>query len=73
VVVDATILVEREPQKAIVVGRGGAMVRDIGTSARAEITRLIGRPVHLRLHVKVAADWTSSQAGIARLGYRTGE
>jgi GTP-binding protein Era len=73
VVIDATILVEREPQKAIVVGRGGTMVRDIGTAARTEIARLIGRPVHLRLHVKVAADWTSSPTGIARLGYRKGE
>ena len=70
VVIDATILIEREAQKAIVVGKGGAMVRDIGTAARAEITRLIGRPVHLRLHVKVAHDWTASPAGIARLGYR---
>jgi GTPase len=73
VVIDATILVEREPQKAIVVGKGGAMIRDVGTSARAEITRLIGRPVHLRLHAKVDPDWTSSAAGIARLGYRKGD
>ena len=73
VVIDATIMVERDPQKAIVVGKGGAMIRDVGTEARAEITRLLGRPAHLRLHVKVAPDWTSSQTGIARLGYRKGE
>jgi GTP-binding protein Era len=73
VVIDATILVGQESQKAIVVGKGGAMVRDVGTSARAEISNLVGRPVHLRLHVKVAPDWTSSEAGIARLGYRKGE
>jgi GTP-binding protein Era len=70
VVVDATILVEREAQKAIVVGKGGQMIRDVGTAARAEITTLLGRPAHLRLHVKVAPDWTSSPAGIARMGYR---
>ncbi len=73
VVIDVSIMVEREPQKAIVVGKGGTMVRDIGAAARAEITRLIGRPVHLRVHVKVAPDWSSSEAGIGRLGYRRGE
>ena len=46
------------------------MVREIGTAARAEITQLLGRPAHLRLHVKVAPDWTDSPEGIARLGYR---
>lgn len=69
VVVDATILVERESQKGIVVGKGGQMIRDVGTAAREEVTKLLGRPAHLRLHVKVATDWTSSPASIARLGY----
>jgi GTP-binding protein Era len=73
VVIDATITVERDSQKSIVVGKAGAMVRDVGTSARAEITKLLGRPVHLRLFVKVAPDWTTSEVGIARLGYRKGE
>jgi GTPase len=73
VVIDATIMVEHDSQKAIVVGKGGAMVRDVGTAARAEITKLLGRPVHLRLFVKVAPDWTSSEVGISRLGYRKGE
>jgi GTP-binding protein Era len=69
VVIDATILVERESQKGIVVGKGGQMIRDVGQSARAEITTLLGRPAHLRLHAKVAADWTTSPESIARLGY----
>jgi GTPase len=73
VVVDASILVEREPQKAIVVGRSGTMVRDVGTAAREEITRLLGRPAHLRLHVKVAPDWTDTPEGLARVGYQRGE
>jgi GTP-binding protein Era len=73
VVVDATILVERDTQKAIVVGKGGQMIKDIGTAARNEITALIGRPAHLRLHVKVASEWTASAETIARLGYRKGE
>jgi GTP-binding protein Era len=69
VVIDASILVERDSQKVIVVGKGGAMIRDIGTRARAEVTTLLGRPAHLRLHVKVAPEWTSSPTGIANLGY----
>jgi GTP-binding protein Era len=73
VVIDASILVEREAQKAIVVGRSGAMVRDVGTAARAEITQLLGRPAHLRLHVKVDPNWTDSPEGIARVGYGQGE
>ena len=60
VVIDASILVERDSQKVIVVGKGGTMIRDIGTRARAEVYELLGRPAHLRLHVKVAPEWTSS-------------
>jgi GTP-binding protein Era len=69
VVIDATILVERDSQKGIVVGKGGQMIRDVGKAAREEITRLLGRPAHLRLHAKVAPDWTASPESIARLGY----
>jgi GTPase len=73
VVIDASIIVERDSQKGIVVGKGGAMIREVGTAARAEITQLIGRPCHLRLHVKVAPDWTTSAEAIARLGYERSE
>jgi GTP-binding protein Era len=69
VVIEATIVVERESQKAIVVGKGGAMIRDIGTSARAEISELLQRPAHLKLYVKVDAEWTTSREALARLGY----
>jgi GTP-binding protein Era len=70
VVIDATVMVERESQKGIVVGKGGQMIRDVGQAAREEIARLLGRPAHLRLHAKVAPDWTSSPESLARLGYR---
>jgi len=69
VVIDATIMVERDSQKIIVVGKGGAMIKEIGSRARLEITELLGRPAHLRLHVKVASEWTSSQGAVANLGY----
>jgi GTP-binding protein Era len=69
VVIDATIMVERESQKIIVVGKAGAMIKEIGSRARLEVTELLGRPAHLRLHVKVAPEWTSSQGAVANLGY----
>ena len=55
------ILVERDSQKAIVLGKGGAKIRSIGTAARAGIGELLGRKVHLILHVKVNPDWADDQ------------
>ncbi|MCG5056338.1 MAG: GTPase Era [Myxococcales bacterium] len=69
VVISATIVVERESQKAIVVGRAGAVIRDIGKAARQEATQLLGRPAHLKLFVKVSRDWTESREGLGQLGY----
>jgi GTP-binding protein Era len=69
VVIEASIVVERESQKAIVLGKGGAMIREIGTRARGEISDLLQRPAHLKLHVKVIPDWTTSADALARLGY----
>jgi len=69
VVIDASIMVERESQKIIVVGKGGAMIRDVGSRARKEVSEMLGRPAHLRLHVKVAPEWTSSNSSIANVGY----
>jgi len=70
VTVDAVILVDRDSQKRIVVGTGGTMVRDIGIAARKEAAELLGRPVHLKLFVKVAPDWASNADTMDRLGYR---
>ncbi len=70
VVIEASILVERDTQKAIAVGKGGSMIKEIGTKARAEITSLLGRPAHLKLQVKVDSEWTTSPEALARLGYR---
>jgi GTP-binding protein Era len=71
-VIEATVVVERESQKAIVVGRHGSMIRDVGTAGRQEIAKFLGRPVHLRLNVRVEEDWTHSRSEIARLGYEDG-
>jgi len=70
VVIDASIVVERDSQKIIVVGKGGAMIRDIGSRARLEVSEMLGRPAHLRLHVKVAPEWTSSSNTLANVGYQ---
>ncbi len=51
------ILVERDTQRAIVLGKGGARIKDIGAKARAELSRIMGVPVHLYLHVKVKPGW----------------
>jgi GTP-binding protein Era len=69
VVIDASIVVDRESQKAIVVGKGGAMIREVGMAARKEITDLVGKLVHLRLNVRVEEGWTTSPQGLAELGY----
>jgi GTP-binding protein Era len=69
VVIDAEIHVERESQKKIVIGEGGRMIKDVGQKARAEIGRLLGCPVHLKLHVSVDPDWTSRPGALKRLGY----
>ena len=67
-VVRATIFVETESQKQIVVGKGGSMVREIGTRARPEIEQLLGRQVFLELHVKVRPRWRRDEAMLERLG-----
>ncbi len=65
----ATLFVERSSQKPIVIGRGGAVLRDVGTAARAEIEQLLGTRVYLDLHVKVAKEWQGDPKLLARLGF----
>ena len=62
------ILVERETQRAIVLGKGGTRIREIGSAARAELKRLLGVPVHLYLHVKVSPNWENDRLLYQELG-----
>jgi GTPase len=63
------LYVERESQKAIVIGKGGTRLRDVGTRARQDIQALLGSRVHLDLRVKVAKDWQRDPKQLHRLGF----
>jgi len=67
-VVRATIFVETESQKQIVVGKGGSVVKQIGTRARPEIEHVLGHPVFLELNVKARPRWRRDEAMLERLG-----
>ncbi len=66
----ATLLVERDSQKGIVIGEGGLMLRNIGSAARKEIEAMSGRKVFLELRVKVEKDWRDNENALRRLGYK---
>jgi GTPase len=67
-VLRANLLVETESQKQILVGKGGSMIREIGTRARPELEALLGHPVYLELMVKVRPRWRRDEATLERLG-----
>jgi len=66
--VSASVLVETESQKGIIVGKGGQMIKDVGTSARREIQKLTGDRVHLDLTVRVKRDWRGDERLLDSLG-----
>ncbi|MBA3311555.1 MAG: GTPase Era [Nocardioidaceae bacterium] len=67
--VHANLFIERSSQKPIVIGTGGARLKEIGTTARKQIEALLGTPVYLDLHVKVAKDWQRDPRQLRRLGF----
>jgi GTP-binding protein Era len=66
--IHANLWVERDSQKAIIIGKGGSRLKQIGMEARAEIEKLIGSKVMLKIHVKVAPDWQRDPKQLGRLG-----
>lgn len=64
------IYVERPSQKGIIIGRGGTKLRQIGTDAREDIEKLLGRHVHLQLFVKVVEDWRNKERELDEMGIR---
>ena len=64
-----SLVVERDSQKAIVIGKGGRRLKEVGVTARKGIEKLLGRKVYLDLHVRTAKDWQSDPKALARLGF----
>ncbi|MGZ4128158.1 MAG: KH domain-containing protein, partial [Actinomycetota bacterium] len=67
--IHATVFVERDSQKGIVIGKRGVMLKEIGTRARQDLEWLLGQKVYLALQVKVAKDWQRDPRKLERLGY----
>ena len=67
--VRAILYVERDSQKGIVIGKGGARLREVGTAARHQIEKLLGTKVFLELRVKVAKNWQRDPKQLGRLGF----
>lgn len=64
-----SLWVERDSQKGIVIGKGGSMLKTIGSKARTEIERLLGHPVHLAIQVRIAKDWQRDAKEMGKLGF----
>jgi GTP-binding protein Era len=67
----ASVYVEKDGQKGILIGAKGSMLKEIGTRAREEMERLFGKKIYLELHVKVRSDWRESKAFLGALDWRT--
>ena len=65
------IWVERDSQKGIVIGKSGALLKQVGRSARIDIAKRLGVPVHLELWVKVKDNWANSEKDLQNLGYES--
>jgi GTP-binding protein Era len=68
----AEILVERDSQKGIVIGKGGAFLKKVGTASRIELEKETGSRVYLELFVVVERDWSRSESMLRHLGYEPG-
>ena len=68
----ASVYVERESQKGIIIGKGGAAIKEVGTQARKDLEILLGKKVFLDLQVKVRKNWRRDLNQIRRFGYGEG-
>ena len=67
--VHANLFVERDSQKGIVIGHRGSRLKNVGATARKQIEAMLGTPVYLDLHVKIAKDWQRDPKQLRRLGF----
>jgi GTP-binding protein Era len=67
--ISASIIVQRETQKAIIIGEGGSMIKKIGSEARKEIEKFVGQKVFLELFVKVRPKWRENDLFLKEYGY----
>ena len=67
--IEATIVCEKESHKGIIIGKGGAMLKKIGTNARYEIEKMLEQQVNLKLFVKVKKEWRDSEFLLKNFGY----
>lgn len=67
--IEATVYCEKESHKGIIIGKGGAMLKKIGSYARADLEKFLGTRVNLKLWVKVTPDWRNKAGGLRRFGY----
>lgn len=67
--ISAVIYVARDSQKGIIIGRKGEMLKKVGTAARLELEKFVGKKIFLQLHVKVDENWRNSSRGLKRFGY----
>ncbi|MEE8319228.1 MAG: GTPase Era [bacterium] len=67
--VSAIVYVERETQKRIIIGKGGRMLRDVGTAARLDMEKKLGKKIYLQLWVKVKRGWTDREGLLRQMGY----
>ncbi|MGQ9654637.1 MAG: GTPase Era [Thermodesulfobacteriota bacterium] len=70
VYIKATVYVEKESQKGILIGAQGRMLKKIGQAAREDLQGILGRPVYLELWVKVEKNWSRDERGLRKMGYR---
>lgn len=68
--INATIIVERSSQKGIVIGKGGSMLKKIGSAARIDIVKFLGQKIYLELFVKVESDWRNNKKYLREFGYK---
>jgi GTP-binding protein Era len=68
--INATIIVERPSQKMIIIGKGGNMIKSIGTDARRDIVKFLNQKVYLELFVKVETNWRNNKKYLKEFGYK---